>query len=57
MLLRQAATYRVVAFIVNVKLVENNVKSRVGRVMVMKVTAQKRMLGMARRRAKAKPIL
>jgi hypothetical protein len=39
-------TYRVVKFIVNVRLIENSVKSHVGRVMVQKVMAQYRMLGM-----------
>lgn len=39
-------THSVVKFMVKVKLMENNVKSHVGRVMVAKVINQKRRPGM-----------
>jgi hypothetical protein len=39
-------THRVVKFMVKVKLMENSVKSHVGRVMVVKVISQKRRPGM-----------
>ena len=39
--------YKVVKFIVNVKLIENNVKSHVGNVMLAKVASQSRAPSMA----------
>jgi hypothetical protein len=40
-------TYRVVKFIVNVRVVENSVKSHVGRVIVVNVMDQYKILGIA----------
>jgi hypothetical protein len=42
--------HSVVAFMVNVRLVENNVKRRVGIVMVVKVTIQSRVFGRIRKK-------
>jgi hypothetical protein len=42
-------TYKVVKFIVNVRLMEKSVKSHVGRVMVVKVMIQYRVPGSTRR--------
>ena len=48
------STYRVVKFIVTVRLVENRLKRTVGRVMEVKVTSQYRNVGMKRPRSKSK---
>ena len=48
--LQQESTYKVVKFIVKVKLVEKRVKSHVGRVIVVKVTSQYRIPGRTRAR-------
>lgn len=44
--------YRVVAFMVKVKLVENRVNSTVGRVMVVNVMIQRRIAGRSLARAR-----
>ena len=52
--LRCRLTYKVVKFIVNVRLVEKSLKSRVGRVIEVKVTTHKRTAGISRARSIAR---
>jgi hypothetical protein len=48
----EISSYKVVKFIVNVRLIENNVNSHVGKVMVVTVIIQYRMLGITRKIAR-----
>ncbi len=50
----QWSTHSVVKFIVKVKLVENNLKSKVGTVIELNVTTQYRIAGTSRARSRAR---
>lgn len=50
----QRSTHSVVKFMVNVKLVENNLKSKVGRVIELNVTTQYRIAGTSRARRRTR---